>query len=81
MYAFVCDTVPSVHGMPLELSLLKSTLSDCGTGCVGHVLTSGAELCGTFTSLIGSSGLPVSRSRTKVMPYLFTKADASAASS
>src|SRR4051794_21384383 len=75
-YAFVWLTLPSVHGrlVPSADSLLKSTLSALGTGCVGQLFTSGALLTGTFTSSIGSSGLPVSRSRMNVMPCLFTKA-------
>ena len=74
VYALVCVIVPSVHGLrvPSEDSLLKSTLSAIGIGCVGHVFTSGDEFCGTFSSLIGRSGLPVSRSRMNVMPYLLT---------
>src|SRR4051812_40478302 len=77
-YAFVCDTAPSVQGrrVPSVDSLLNSTLSANGTGCVGQLFTSGAVLTGTFTSGIGSSGLPVSRSRMNVMPSLFTKATA-----
>src|SRR5580765_4044589 len=68
--------LPSVHGRLLASSLLNSTLSAIGIGCVGQLFTSGSVLTGTFTSGIGSSGLPVSRSRMKVMPCLFTKATA-----
>jgi hypothetical protein len=68
----VCVTLPSVQGLLWLSSLLNSTLSAFGTGCVGQLFTSGSVLTGTFSSGIGSSGLPVSRSRMKVMPYLLT---------
>ena len=73
-YAFVCVRLPSVQGRLLASSLFPSTLSAIGIGWVGHVFTSSAVLCGTLTSGIGSSGLPVSRSRMNVIPYLFTNA-------
>src|SRR5262245_31503251 len=69
-YALVCVMFPSAHGRPSLPILLNSTFSVCGTGCVGHVFTSGDLFCGTGTSLTGMSGLPVSRSRMNVMPYL-----------
>ena len=75
-YALVWLTAPSVHGSPCAFCLLKSTLSADETGWVGQVFTSGALLCGTFTSVTGISGLPVSRSRTNVIPYLLTNATA-----
>ena len=50
-YAFVCEMFPSVQGRPSAPILLNSTLSPCGTGWVGQVLTSGAVLCGTVDFL------------------------------
>src|SRR3954447_19473250 len=54
------------------LTGLNRTFFAAGIGCVGHELTPGAVLTGTLVSLIGRSGLPVTRSRTNVMPYLLT---------
>src|SRR3954447_162566 len=50
--AFVIETLPSVHGLlvPSVDSLLNSTLSASGIGCVGQLFTSGALLTGTFSS-------------------------------
>src|SRR4051794_31762980 len=62
--------------MLLLLTGLNRTFCVEGIGCVGHEFTPGDELVGTFVSLTGSSGLPVMRSRTNVMPYLFTYATA-----
>src|SRR5262249_1331555 len=66
-----------VHGMLSLLTGLKRTFFAAGIGCVGQTFTPG-ELgsVGTFVSLTGSSGLPVCRSRTNVMPYLLTYATA-----
>src|SRR3954470_17482669 len=47
-----------VHGMLSLLTGLNRTFFVVGIGCVGHVFTPGALLCGTLVSLIGSSGLP-----------------------
>src|SRR3954466_74207 len=65
-----------VHGMLLLFTGLNSTFFAVGIGCVGHEFTPGALLVGTFVSLTGRSGLPVTRSRTNVMPYLLTNATA-----
>ena len=46
---------PGSTSRPVASSLLNRTLSDCGTGWVGHVFTSGDEFWGTGTSLTGIS--------------------------
>ena len=64
------------HGMLSLFTGLNSTFFAAGIGCVGHEFTPAALLTGTLVSLIGSSGLPVMRSSTNVMPYLLTYATA-----
>ena len=61
-----------VHGMPSLPIGLNRTFCVAGTGCVGQVLMPGSLSCGTGVSLTGISGLPVTRSSTKVMPTLLT---------
>src|SRR5207248_985538 len=79
----VANGVPSeltasvvVHGMPFLPIGLNNTFCVAGTGCVGQELTSWEVSTGTLVSFQGSSGLPVIRSMTQVIPTLFTNATA-----
>src|SRR5262245_37752769 len=53
--------VGSAHRRPPPFAIFgsKSAFGVCGIGWVLAVLTSGELLCGTLTSLTGTTGLPV----------------------